>query len=41
MTKHNNTINKILKYPNRHIFISASDDGAIKCFYGRRIDYNI
>ena len=36
VTKHNDIIVKLLQIPGKHIFVSASADGSIKCFLGKK-----
>ena len=36
VTKHNAVILKLLKIPGKHIVISGSADGSLKCFFGRK-----
>jgi len=38
VTKHNDVIVKVMKIPGKHMFVSASADGSIKCFIGRRLN---
>jgi len=37
ITKHNDTINVVLKVPGKHMLISGSKDGALKCIVGKRV----
>jgi len=31
-----NVVEKLLKIPGKHIFVSAAADGSIKCFIGKK-----
>lgn len=35
VSKHNDIVTRVLKVPEKNMFISGGKDGSIKCFYGK------